>query len=276
MEDRKDEQHESQGHPGPPPFGVQDEGRPLPEEPEVTAEQVRERLDPGLAPGDVPPGDLVTRWRERAGRLHKRANELGNCRAGLELATESAVWDGAADELEAAERKAQSRAEADLEGLAWEREDDASGPDLPEFAHTLMTATDEQLSDAIGHLAPEDRGRLQRALARAPKFTFYPDEAAQFIVGDAKAAWPGFLSAGRGGGKSYFAQQVLAEQAAARHQAAEHGPDLADWRVEVVTWHRFAGETAERATVRAVTEAREGHGEVREVFARREKGGRAL
>jgi hypothetical protein len=48
--------------------------------------------------GDV--ARLPGKWRRQARAAGKRANELGNCRAGLELATEASVRDQCADELE--------------------------------------------------------------------------------------------------------------------------------------------------------------------------------
>lgn len=45
---------------------------------------------------------LVTGWRNEAKAKRKRANELGDCRAGLELFTEATVLDACADQAEKA------------------------------------------------------------------------------------------------------------------------------------------------------------------------------
>jgi hypothetical protein len=45
--------------------------------------------------------DLVLKWRQLANVLAKRAQELGNCSAGLQLFTEATTLRRCADELEA-------------------------------------------------------------------------------------------------------------------------------------------------------------------------------
>lgn len=47
-------------------------------------------------------GSLAARWQYEAGQLHARANQLGNCTAGLVKATEAGAIRQCAQQLEAA------------------------------------------------------------------------------------------------------------------------------------------------------------------------------
>jgi hypothetical protein len=110
-------------------------------------------------PGDGTREGLAVKWRRHAERLHARANELGDCRAGLALAVEAGTWRQAADDLEVSMLVPPPSLLDELAALAseWRREVRDIPPAVRGAGAAVLQDCSDRLSQALARKA-EDHG----------------------------------------------------------------------------------------------------------------------